>query len=828
MTLDYRIFRGFAAIKQWTSSIVSSTKKARLGILVALLGLASCSVFAATTGSISGTVTDAQGAVITGAKVDLRDTLTGVTQTIVTDSAGFYNFPSLPLGHYDVTFEKDGFEKFVQANVVIDVDSARRVDAVLKPGSVQQQITVTSTEAQVDTENPQMGEVITSKEIADIPLDGRSYTDLLPLQPGVVPIQTQMYSTILPSNSDNDGLGSMSGAQDVHSGFVVNGANVVDGAGEGTFLIPNLDSIAEFRIVTNNAGAEYGGYAGGLVNVVTKSGTNNFHGDAFEYYRNGDLNASRLFSGGVPSLVQNIFGGTVGGPIIHKKVFFFADYQGRRTRDGSPFKAEVPSDADRNGDLSDETGNFTNNPRYVQTPFMATLLSNRLGYTVVGDGSEPYFFAGCKSTDPVTGCVFPGTATAAGPIIPISAWDPVAAKLLQFIPKTDTTDSNGKPAFQVTNDNTYLYDDKGAIRIDANTRFGNLSGYYHLNPWDNPSPPAYGNAAPGFTNDYTGKAQLWVASLTTPFGSSAVNTFTASYTRNKNIQGGTNNGAGTTLSSIGFASPANGGPYEEATGSFQNWPTFSGAFGQGLGPAEALITQYNNIYGGQEDFSRVIRSHTLKVGAQYSWQQVDLAHANNGSNGYFGFGSNTTGFSWGDTMIGTPNYFAQGAPSQENLRTFYAGIYAEDSWRATHNLTVGYGVRWEVNPWWREEHNMNAMALLGKQSTVFPGAPLGFVFPGDAGVPTHMANINWHDFAPRVGISYSPISRTQPSIPSSAIMARAAFELDTECTTPTLKATTPSISPRLRITTSIKSLRAICSANRLSVRMAVPSTTPSR
>ena len=387
---------------------------------------------------------------------------------------------------------------------------------------------------------------------------------------------------------------------------------------------------------------------------------------------------------------------------------------------------------------------------------MATLLSNRMGTTVAN--GEPNFFC-CTSNDPITGgCVFPGTATAVGPIIPQSAWDPVAAKLLQFFPKADTTDpTSGKAAYQVRNNVTNLTDDKGAIRIDANTRFGNVFGYYHLNPWNNPQPPAFGNAAPGFPNQYLGKAQLWVASLTTPFGSSAVNTFTASYTRNKNIQGATGGvGAGTTLESIGFASPANGGPYEEAPSQFQNWPTFSGVFGASVGPALGTITQYNNIYAGQEDFSKVINTHTLKVGAEYSWQQVDLAHANNASNGNFSFGNNTTGDSFGDTFIGTPNYFSQGAPSQENLRTFYAGIYADDSWRATHNLTVNYGLRWEVNPWWREEHNMNAMALLGKQSTVFPTAPVGFVFPGDAGVPTHMANINWHDFAPRIGLSYSP------------------------------------------------------------------------
>lgn len=763
--LNYWVSGGSSAFKQWASSFTSSTRKARLAILVLLLGLASSSLFAATTGSISGTVTDAQGAVIPNARVELRDTLTGVVQTIVTDSAGFYNFPSLPLGHYDVTIQKDGFEKFVQTQIVIDVDSQRRVDAALKLGNVQEQVTVTSTQAAVDTETAEMGEVIDSKEIAEIPLDGRSYTDLMALQPGVAPIQTQMYSTVAPSNSDNNGLGSIAGAQDVHSGFVVNGANVVDGAGEGTFLIPNLDSIAEFRIITNNAGAEYGGYAGGMVNVITKSGTSQFHGDAFEYLRNGDMNSTGEFAVTGPTLHQNIFGGTVGGPIpfTHKKLFFFGDYQGRRLSDnGGGIKSDVLSDADRTGDLSDEQGQFINNPKTVASPYMAQLLSDRLGYTV--QQGEPYYFANsdgtspCLSHDPNTGCVFPGASTTdVGPIIPQSAWDPVAKSAMQFIPKANGTDaSNGKADYTSPNDKTTLTDDKAAARVDANTRFGTVWGYFHINPWDNPSPPTFGNDFVGFTNDTTGKAQLYVAGLTTPIGSTAVNTFTASYTRNKNITGATGGlDVGAQFSTMGFASPANGGPYEEAPTQYQNWPSF-GIFGASVGPQIAIVTQYNNVYEGQEDFTKVIKTHSLKVGAQYLWQQVDLAHANNGSNGAYYMTGHTTGFSFGDSFIGAVNTFEQGTPSFENLRTFYSGAYAEDSWRATHNLTINYGVRWEVNPWWREEHNRNAMALLGVQSTTFPTAPEGYVFPGDPGIGPHMANINWHDLGPRVGFAYSP------------------------------------------------------------------------
>ncbi len=740
MTLNYWVFGGFTAFKQWTSSIISAANKTQLRIAVMLLGLASCSLFAATTGSISGTVTDAQGAVIQDTKVELRNTLTGVVQTITTDSAGFYNFPSLPVGHYDVTFEKDAFQKFIQADVVIDVDTARRIDASLKPGSVQEQVTVTSTQAQVDTESPQMGEVITSAEIEDMPLDGRSYTDLLALQPGVVPISTSEYSTILPGNNLNSGVQSISGAQDVHSGFTVNGANVVDGAGEGTFLVPVLDSIAEFRIVTNNAGAEYGGYAGGLVNVVTKSGTNRFHGNAFEFFRNSDLNSSGYFETGIapPNLKQNIYGGTVGGPILHNKVFFFGDYQGWRYSEGATVRATVPTNADRTGDLSDRAAVFTNSPHSVSGPYFAQLLNQRLGTTDIYQG-EPYYFSGCENT---TQCVLPTLQ------IPQSAWDPVSANVLGLIPKGNAV-QGGENLYISNAAATTLDDNKGAIRIDATTRFGNLFGYYHLDPWSNPSPPTFGTAVPGFPNETIGKAQLYVVGLTTPLGSSAVNTFTASYTRNSNVTGLTS-GGGVTLASLGFASPANGGPVQLASGQYQNWPNV-----YGVGAPGSVVAQHNNVYEGQEDFSKVVRTHTLKIGGSYLWQQVDISHPNNGSNGQFNVGGET-GDSYADLLLGAVSNFYQGSPAGLNLRTFYAGIYAEDSWRATHNLTVNYGVRWEVNPFWREEHNLNPVILPGKQSARFPSAPLGYVFPGEDGVPTHMSKINYDNLGPRVGLSYSP------------------------------------------------------------------------
>ena len=395
----------------------------------------------------------------------VADTQTGVVQSITTDPAGFYNFPSIPIGRYNVSFQKSGFEMYSERGVVIDVDTARRVDAALKVGSVEQQVTVTSTQVQVETENAQMGEVIGGKEMTNMPLNGRSYTDLLALQPGVVPISVSMYGSVAPANSLNNGLLSMSGAQDVHSGFMVNNANTVEGAGEGTFLIPTLDSIAEFRIITNNAGAEFGGYAGGLVNVVTKSGANQFHGDAFEFFRNSSLNSAGYFTD-APNLKQNIFGGTVGGPILRNKVFFFVDYQGTRNSSGTGVHVLVPSTADKSGNLADRAANFVQNPHTVSGPYFASTLSSKLGYTVTA--GEPYYFQAdanhptdCTNTSQ---CVFPNA------VIPQSAWSDVSPNTLDLMP-----DPNAGQYFDSNAAATTLTEDKGGVRVDANTRFGLLS-----------------------------------------------------------------------------------------------------------------------------------------------------------------------------------------------------------------------------------------------------------------------------------------------------------------------------------------------------------------
>jgi hypothetical protein len=706
-------------------------------VLVFFLAVAATSVFAKVTGSISGTARDPQEAVVPGVSVQLRNLQTGVIQTTTTDSAGFYSLPAVDVGTYEITFQKAGFAQFSETNLVINVDTSLTVDADLKVGSAQEHVTVTSSAVRVDTETSQIGEVIGQKEMTDLPLNGRAFTDLLQLQPGVVPISTSQYGDLQPSSYQDNGLLSMGGARDINSGFMVNGANVVEGDGGGTTMVPNLDSIGEFRIITSNAGAEYGNYAGGQVNVVTKSGTNEFHGDVFEFLRNTDLDAANFFGGPRPVWHQNQFGGTFGGPVLRDKTFFFVDYQGTRLNIGDPTgNVLVPTAAERTGDFSSSDDESTLEGAAVNGTYWASLLSNRLGYTVT-DG-EPYYTAGCTSSSV---CVFPNA------VIPKAAWDPVSPNILSLIPQ-----ANSGIYFNTSVNPQTIQDDKGGLRFDVNTRRGQISAYYFDDPWNNVSPydNSDGSNVPGFPDTSVGSAKLATLGLATTLNATTVNQFTASFFRNKNIAGSTKSGP--SLASLGFASPQNGG-IAQLTTQFENYPTvlFNNYT---VGPPESRLAQLNDTYQVQDDFTKVIGNHSLKFGADYHWDLIGFSRAN--MKLYFQFYGGETGIDLADMLLGAPDSYFQATPASVDLRNFYTGAYGEDSWHVSRNFTLNYGLRWDVDPYWAAAKDNEPVLIAGKQSAKFPTAPLGYDFPGDPGIPQHMANIRWNDFGPRLGLAYSP------------------------------------------------------------------------
>ncbi len=729
-------------------------------ILAALIFAAVC--WADITGTISGVVTDSSGAVVSGAKVVATNTQTGVTKAVTTDGKGFYVIPALAVGDYNLQITLDGFKTYEKTGVRVDANSAIRSDAALEVGTISEKIDVSSDAVHVETQTTQMGEVIGAKSMTAVPLNGRAYTDLLALQPGVSPYTSTDTGTTGVNDRPvdgglNSGNQSVNGQREAANGFMVNGSNVEEGKTNGASIIPNIDSIAEFRIITNNFDAEYGNYSGGQINVVTKSGTNNIHGNAFEFLRNTALDAKNYFAAPgsqTPVYRQNQFGGTLGGPIKKDKTFFFVDYQGTRQTQAPTVNVQVPSAGNFTGDFSDSAGSFTNassgQPYSVNGPNFANLLSQRLGYGV-SDG-EPYYTPGCTTS---AQCVFPNA------FIPKSAWSPVAVNMINMglIPQP-----NGPNNFFDTSSYAQtLRDDKGGIRIDQNTRFGSLFGYYFLDDYLLNAPFPNGGAtvpAAGFayTAATAGRAQLLNFGATKTFGSFAVNEFRFSYVRNTLALGTPTGGVGAnySLSNLGFVTPwdATTGGISAIQPSLEGVPymTFNNF---SIGVPQVSTRQFNNSFQWLDNFSKVIGRHSLKLGGQFHYDQINERNLA-AENGQYSFTGNETGIDFADFLIGAPNSLTQASPQILDSRSKYYALFAQDSWRVTSNLVFNYGVRWEASMPWYDTQNKIETIIPGQQSVKFPGAPLGYVVAGDPGVPRTLAPTKWDNFGPRLGLAYSP------------------------------------------------------------------------
>jgi hypothetical protein len=704
--------------------------------------------WAGTGGSVSGTVKDASNAVVTNAAVTATNVETGVLLQITTNGQGFYSFPNLAIGRYNIAIQKTGFNPYQRTGIVVDANSALVVDAVLEVGARSQAITVNETAAHVDTSDTQIGEVISATKMTTVPLDGRSYTDLLALQPGVVPAtsltsNTQQdvgVSALSPSGGLNPGTISINGQREFSNAFIVNGSDAEEDVNSGAAIIPNLDSIAEFRILTSNSDAEYGGHSGGQINVVTKSGTNQFHGDVFEFLRNTNLDARNYFSPTRGTFDQNQFGGTFGGPIRKSKIFFFADYQGTRSTQGvDTGQIPVPSLLDRSGQLSDLASSLTGT---VSGQNWANLLSQKLGYAV--SPGEPYYTAGCASSSQ---CVLPNAA------IPTSAWSGPAKNLLQYIPPPNVGATN----FATSDFNQTLRDDKGAYRLDYNSRWGLLSAYYFLDDYtlNNPYPVAQSGASvPGFNALYLGRAQLLSLGDTKTLGSTAVNEFHFSYMRDHNDLGKPVGGLGVSLASQGFVTGAGTPgivPLDPQGEGVEN--IVFNAYSIGTNANE--LKQVNNTFQWLDNFSKVAGRHTMKFGAEFHYDQINTNPIAQ-FNGNFLFTGSETGSDFADFLLGIPSQYNQSQLLPFYGRNKYWGLYAQDSWRVRSNLTLNYGLRWDrIEPWYEKNNGISTLEP-GKSSIVFPGAPAGILFPGDPGVPRTLAPPGNLDFAPRVGLAYSP------------------------------------------------------------------------
>ncbi len=611
---------------------------------LAFILLLAVDLWAGTGGRVSGTVKDVSNAVVQDGTVKAANIDTGVLRQVKTNDRGFYSFPDLPIGRYNIMIEKAGFKSYERTGITLDANSALTVDAVLEIAQQEQSVTVSENTVQVETSSTQMGEVIGSAKMAAMPLNGRSYTDLLALQPGVVPANSVTASTVsdagadplTPSGGLNPGTISINGQREFSNAFMVNGSDVEEDVSSGAAIIPNLDSIAEFRILTSNSDAEYGGHSGGQINVVTKSGTNQWHGDAFEFLRNTSLDARNYFSPTRGTFDQNQFGGTLGGPIRQQQSVFLRRLSGNAIHAGNRYGPDpsVPS-------VQDHLGNLTDLASSLNSSFTSQ---------------------------------FPNY------VVPTSAWSAPAKNLLQYIPLPNAPNN----IFTTSAYNETLRDDKGAFRLDYESRWGRLDAYYFLDDYtyNNPYPVAQSGAnVPGFNALYLGRAQLLSLGDTKTLGSTAVNEFHFTYMRDSNDLGKPIGGLGVSLASQGFVTGAGTPgivPLDPRGQGVENI-NFN-AFSIGTNANE--LKQANNTFQWIDNFSKVVGLHTLKFGMEFHYDQINTDAISQANGSFIFTGSQTVDglrlcrFSAGIAEPVQPEPVAAVLPSQQILGPVCAGQLA--------------------------------------------------------------------------------------------------------------------------------------------------------
>ncbi len=711
-----------------------------------LLGLGAVAS-AADSPTLSGAVIDPSESAIAGATVVLRALDSGTQQTTITNHEGYYSF-SVSSGRYDLEISAPSFHTFHRADLALDTANPSRVDAQLLLEARVESVTVVEEGLILDPSSTEMGQELAEKKISSVPLNGRNFADLMSLQPGIVPTSSAQPNAVVmsgvtstpPSGDLDAGNVSVSGQRETSNGFAVNDSDVEEDVNMGTAIVPNLDSIQELRVLTGSFDAQYGNYSGGQVLLTTKSGTDVLHGSGFEFLRNTNLDAKSYFSPDRATFDRNQFGGTLGGPARKLGIHFFADYQGTRMTQGvETGLISVPSEQERMGDLSDRASSLTGS---VSGPYLAELLAQKLGYAV--SSGEQYYSSGCTS---VSQCVFPNAQ------IPRNAWSAPALALLQHIPQAN----QGATIFSSSSENESLRDDKGAIRMDAATRWGSFSGYYFADDYrlDNPYPTGQGGAnVPGFNAISQGRAQLLSLGFMKIFNANAINEFHFSFMRNANNIGVPVGGVGPSLASQGFLTG------EGTVGIVPLNPSIEGIENISLndltfGIDVTGLTQASNTYQWSDNFTRILGRHTWKFGASFHLDQINT-NPDTLSNGSFAFRGTETGLDFADFLLGVASSYSQGDSKSFYPRNKYVGLFAQDTWRITKNLTWNYGLRWDVLPAWREKYNQFPGLVLGEQSLTFPEAPEGLVYPGDPGIPATLAPTKHTNFAPRLGLAYSP------------------------------------------------------------------------
>jgi hypothetical protein len=747
-----------------------------------------------TGGRIRGTLTDASGGAVAGASVTLVNIATNVSREATTSATGEYLFLEVPVGSYEIDVNQAGFKKFVRKDVIVDLNAVVGVDIALTVGGATETVEVTGEPPVIDTTTTQLGAVVGARAITELPLNSRDTYQLLQLQPGV---QSQLGNDLF-YGSDKPGVVTVNGGRGRSNNYSVNGGDGNDLFANLPAVQPSPDTIEEFRVITNSFDAEYGRNSGSVVNVVTKSGTNAYHGSLFEFFRNKDLNASpfQITPSGKPDFQQNQFGGTVGGPVKKDKTFFFASYEGRRIKQGilsNP--VPLPTSSQLNGNFNDLTGTLTTGPT-------ASALQSRCGaqLTPAANTELSNIVAGGTPTPNNYSAVLFPTG-----VIPTTCFDPLSTAIYnQYVHPTSDGAFQESPN-KIDNGNQFT------IKVDQDlTKNQKLAVYYYFDDDNTLDPFAKFQAAGGnlgnFPGVYATRTQQINASHTWTIGSNAVNEFRFSYFREGQgkfdtptvtnlVQDscGTSSASaycftGTTdqplLDSSGNVLAPNNlyGIYPHLGASKEGLPYISVGGGFSLGNnSEGQLPQTGNTFQWSDNYSKLIGNHSLKFGGDIRYQKFDqtLYYNVNGIINFNTGGANDTGDTYANFLLGLPNDYSQGSAQQELVRSTSVYLYAQDSWKIKSNLTLNYGLRWEVNTPLTDIGQKVQTYRPGQVSSIYPCAipsgnplydptqadggcasggltPVGLVFPGDKGVPNGLTDTYFKAFAPRLGLSYSP------------------------------------------------------------------------
>jgi Carboxypeptidase regulatory-like domain/TonB dependent receptor-like, beta-barrel len=692
-------------------------------VVISVLFLGCCAgLFAQATSQISGTVKDASGAVVAGADLTITQTNTGLTRTVTSDSSGVYSLPSLPLGPYRLEVKKEGFTTYVQTGIVLQVGTAPTIDPVLQVGAVAQTVEVQSTAPVIDTTTTGVGQVVNSQSVVDLPLNGRQVTQLIGVAGAANFVQfgfggsPSVGNLISSKNYPNEALVSVGGGMLNGTTYLMDGGTFNDPFNNLNLPTPFPDAIQEFNVQTSALPAQYGQHSGGAINIATKSGTNQFHGDAFEFVRNSDFNAKDYFSvnskapdGLSDGLKRNQFGGTIGGPIKQNKLFFFLGYQGTLVRQKPPANQSVlPT-------LSELAGNFNN---YLS----ATCFGSKIPTL-----SSAYY------TGNMLNYAVPAEVAAFASHFPVGP-EPCGTYTYQIIANQNEHMGIGRVDYQINSKQTLFVRYFGTHSLVPSSYNGNELTVVNAGTDDMVNSLVVGHTylistamlnTFHFTYNTDGIKKFQVPIVSpTDLGVQGMFTSPAPFVHYSNI-----NVSGDFQSAGGFATPG-----------LVNTKTWQLA----------------------DDFSWTKGSHQFQYGVSFI-RPTQTSTFCVYCNGLFSFTGAATGTAMSDFIAGALDGMTQLNISHDDENWRYIGIYAQDSWKISPRLTLNYGLRWEPYlagsfPNNQVTHFVMPDFLNNVHSSQFPNAPAGTLYPGDPGFQTGgRPNLTtWNNWAPRIGLAWDP------------------------------------------------------------------------